>query len=112
MLGLIVRRMLLMLLTALAVSALLFFAVTQVLGNAAEMMLGQDASKEAIAALNAAYGFDRPALVQYLSWLSGAISGDLGQSYTTHQSVAEVIAARIPVTLELSLWSISLAVVA
>jgi peptide/nickel transport system permease protein len=112
MLGLIVRRMLVMLLTALAVSALLFFAVTQVLGNAAEMMLGQDASKEAIAALNAAYGFDRPALVQYLSWLSGAISGDLGQSYTTHQSVADVIAARIPVTLEMSLWSISLAVVA
>src|SRR5262245_45165605 len=102
MLRLIVRRVLLMLLTATAVSALLFFTVTQFLGNPAELMLGQDASPQAIAALNVAYGFDRPAVLQYLTWLGRALSGDLGRSYTTQQSVAAEIAARIPVTLELT----------
>lgn len=106
------RRMLLLMLTAIAVSALLFFSVTQLLGSPAEMMLGQDASPQAIAALNAAYGFDQPAIVQYLHWLGGALSGDLGRSYTTQQSVAAAIAACIPVTLELSFWSIALAVTA
>jgi len=112
MLRLIVRRVLLMLLTAIAVSALLFFTVTQLLGSPAEMMLGQDASPQAIAALNAKYGFDRPAVFQYLHWLGSALSGDLGRSYTTQQSVAAAIAARFPVTLELSFWSIALAVTA
>lgn len=112
MLRLILRRVLLMLLTAIAVSALLFFTVTRLLGSPAEMMLGQDASPQAVAALNAAYGFDRPAVIQYLHWLGGALSGDLGRSYTTQQSVAAAIASRVPVTLELSLWSIALAVTA
>jgi len=112
MLRLIVRRILLMLAIALAVSALLFFTVTRLLGSPAEMMLGQDASPLAIARLNAQYGFDRPAVIQYLHWLGGALTGDLGRSYTTQQSVAAAIAARVPVTLELSLWSVALAVTA
>ena len=112
MLGLIVRRVVLMLLTAIVVSALLFFTVTQLLGSPAEMMLGQDASPQAVASLNAAYGFDQPALMQYLHWLGSALTGDLGRSYTTQQSVADAIAARLPVTLELTLWSIMLAVTA
>jgi len=112
MLRAIVGRALLMPLIAVAVSALLFFTVTQLLGSPAEMMLGQDASPERVAALNAAYGFDRPAVLQYLHWLGRALRGDLGRSYTTRESVAAIIAARFPVTLELSLWSISLAVIA
>jgi peptide/nickel transport system permease protein len=79
---------------------LLFFTVTELLGTPAEMMLGQDASPQAIATLNAAYGFDRPALAQYLHWLGGALTGDLGRSYTTQQSVAAAIAACVLVTLE------------
>jgi hypothetical protein len=93
MLRLIARRVLLMLATAIVVSELLFFTVTQLLGSPAEMMLGQDASPRAIAALNAAYGFDRPSLAQYLHWLGGALTGDLGRSYTTQQSVAAAIVA-------------------
>src|SRR4029077_8441601 len=53
-----------------------------------------------------------PAVLQYLHWLGGAATGDLGRSYTTQQSVAEAIAARVPVTLELTFWSIALAVTA
>jgi len=86
--------------------------MTRFLGSPAEMMLGQDASPDAIAALNKAYGFNRPAMYQYLHWLGRALTGDLGRSYTTHECVAAAIAVRIPVTLELTLWSIALAVIA
>ena len=72
---------------------------------------GQDASPQAIA-LNAQYGFNQPAIIQYLHWLGNALRGDLGRSYTTQQSVAAAIALRLPVTLELSFWSIGLAVIA
>jgi len=109
MLRFIVRRVCLMLPTALAVSALLFWAVTGLLGSPATMMLGQDASPGAIAALNARYGFDQPIAAQYLHWLGAALHGDLGRSYTTQQSVAQAIVACIPVTLELTFWSILLA---
>lgn len=112
MLSLIARRVVLMALTALVVSALLFFTVTRLLGSPAELMLGQDASPQAVAALNAEYGFDQPAMTQYLHWLGGALTGNLGRSYTTQQSVAAAIATRLPVTLELTLWSITLAVIA
>jgi peptide/nickel transport system permease protein len=76
------------------------------------MMLGEDASPKAIAELNARYGFDRPAYVQYFDWLGRALTGDFGRSYTTQDSVAASIVGALPVTLELSFWSILLAVLA
>jgi peptide/nickel transport system permease protein len=107
--AMIVRRLLTAVPTMVAITALLFFSVTAILGSPAGMMLGQDASPQAIAALNAKYGFDRPALVQYAAWVAGALQGDLGRSFTTQQSVARAVADCIPVTLELTLWSILLA---
>ena len=59
MLTVIVRRLLLAIPTLLALTALLFFSVTTILGTPAGMMLGEDASPKAIAELNARYGFDR-----------------------------------------------------
>jgi peptide/nickel transport system permease protein len=111
MLRLLLARTLMMLLTAFAVSALLFFSVVGLLGSPAAMMLGQDASPRAIAALNAQYGFNQPIVTQYLHWLGDALHGDLGRSYTTQQSVAHAILTRIPITLELTFWAILLAAV-
>ncbi len=93
----------------LAMTALLFFSVTLLLGSPAVMMLGESATPEAIAALNAKYGFDRPAHVQYVDWLARALVGDFGRSYATQQTVASAILPAIPVTLELAFWSILLA---
>jgi peptide/nickel transport system permease protein len=76
------------------------------------MMLGEDASPSAVAELNARYGFDRPAYVQYVSWLGKALTGDFGRSYTSQDPVGGAIAGALPVTLELSGWAILLAVVA
>ena len=78
MLKLIAIRIAMMVPTVAAISALLFFSVTALLGSPATMMLGEDASPQAIAALNAKYGFDRPAWQQFLSWAGGALQGDLG----------------------------------
>ena len=92
-----------------ALTALLFFSLTALLGSPAAMMLGQDASAEAIAAINARYGFDRPLYVQYLDWITSAMRGDFGRSHTTQQTVASVIMPCIGVTLELAFCAIVLA---
>src|SRR3954469_25509834 len=99
MLALIVRRLLLAIPTVLLVTVLLFFSVSTLLGSPAAMMLGQDASPDAIAALNARYGFDRPTYVQYADGLGRALSGDFGPSYVTQQPVASAIGPAVPVTL-------------
>jgi peptide/nickel transport system permease protein len=112
MLVVFVRRLLLGIPTILALTALLFFSVSGVLGTPATMMLGEEASPAAIAELNARYGFDRPLLVQYLDWLGKAVTGDFGRSFTTRDPVAVSIAGALPVTLELGFWSILLAVAA
>jgi peptide/nickel transport system permease protein len=60
---------------------MIVFAAAQLLpGNVGRAVLGRDASEEAVAAYNAEHGTDRPAVVQYLDWLAGAVQGDLGES--------------------------------
>lgn len=108
----IARRVLLMVPNLILVTFLLFVGVTKLLGSPAAMMLGHDASRQAIKALNQQYGFNKPVLVQYFDWMRNALEGNLGRSFMTHQSVAAAVLPRVPVTLELSLWAILLAVVA
>src|SRR5690349_18164354 len=99
MLSFLVRRLLISIPTVLAITALLFFSVTSLLGSPATMMLGENATPEAIAELNARHGFDRPAYAQYLDWLTRALQGDLGRSFATQQPVATAVLPAIPVTL-------------
>ena len=109
MLTVVVRRLLLAIPTMIALTALLFFSLTALLGSPAAMMLGQDASPDAVAALNAKYGFDKPLHLQYFDWMVSAMQGEFGRSHTTQQSVASAILPCIPVTLELALLAIVLA---
>jgi peptide/nickel transport system permease protein len=109
MIGFALRRLVWALPNVVLLTFLLFAMVTGWLGSPAAMMLGQEASPEAIAALNQRYGFDQPMLVQYATWVGKALSGDFSRSYATRQTVASMIAPALPVTLELSLWAILLA---
>ncbi|MDR5798155.1 ABC transporter permease [Caballeronia sp. LZ008] len=93
------------------VTVLLFFSVAVFFGNPAALMLGQDATPQAIAELSHQMGFDRPVVVQYLSWVGHALTGDLGRSYTTHQTVAEMMLRSLPVTIELAVLAILLATI-
>ncbi len=68
-----------------------------------------EVTPEALKALREDAGLDRPLLAQLFSWISHAIRGDLGVSYFSQFSVSELVAQRIPVTLELTFFIILLA---
>jgi peptide/nickel transport system permease protein len=108
----IVRRLLLMIPNILLLTFLLFAGVSNFLGSPAAIMLGDEASPKAIQELNEKYGFDRPVLVQYVDWMGKALQGDFGRSYATKMAVASTVLPAIPVTLELAVWAIALAVIA
>jgi len=96
------QRLLLALLSLLAVSVVVF-AITSVLpGDAAQEQLGQDATPEALTALRAQMGLDVPAPTRYVRWLGGIVHGDLGTSSTTQMPVAELVASRLPNSLLLA----------
>ena len=87
----LVKRLFYLLVTALVVS-LLVFGITQILpANAAQMLLGEYATPEALAAIEAQLGLDRPAYAQYLSWIGGVLSGDFGTSLRTGLPVGPTV---------------------
>jgi peptide/nickel transport system permease protein len=100
MLAFTVKRLGLALLVALTVS-LITFSMIYVSGDPAIAIAGEGARPDDIEAIRKFYGFDRPITAQYVDWLSGAMRGDFGRSYTLRQPVAEVIFARLPVTMAL-----------
>ena len=78
-------------------------------GDPAIAIAGEGARQQDIEAIRKFYGFDRPIAVQYLDWLAGAVRGDFGRSYTLRQPVADVIFARLPVTMVLGASAIAFA---
>jgi len=94
------------------VSVLTFLMIHLVPGDAAQIMLGAaDASPDRVAALREQLGLDRPLVVQYAIWIGHALRGDLGTSIWTGTPVIEEIAGRVGITLELTLLSISTAII-
>lgn len=72
----------------------------------ATVRLGDTATDEAYAAFRHDIGVDRPVLVQYGSWLAGAVRGDLGVSWTSSTPVTELLATRLPVTLSITVGAL------
>lgn len=105
-----VKRLGMALLVAFTVS-LITFSMIYVSGDPAIAIAGEGARAEDIEAIRKFYGFDRPIAVQYLDWLAGALGGDFGRSYTLRQPVADVIFARLPVTMALGAAAITFALV-
>lgn len=102
MLFLIARRIGAGILTLLIVSAVVFFITSLLPGDAAQMILGQNATPETVAALRQQLGLDQPLLVRYLHWLTGMVQGDFGISFASHLPVSQLVAQRIPATFELA----------
>ncbi len=109
MIGFILRRMLLLLPNLVLLTFVMFAVMTSWFGSPATMMLGRDATAEAVADMDRRYGFDQPVLVQYARWIGHAATGDFGRSFASQQTVAALLAPAVPVTLELSLAAILLA---
>ncbi len=106
MLTLLARRIAGLILTLLAVSALIFVVMDILPGDPAAIMLGMSASPDTLAALRHELGLDQPLVIRYLQWLAGVATGDLGKSYTYGVPVAGLIAERLAVTLPLALMAI------
>ncbi|UBH05323.1 peptide ABC transporter [Leucobacter sp. Psy1] len=78
-------------------------------GSPAVAMLGNEATAEQVAALTAQMGLDQPLIVRYMDWVAGAAQGNLGTSIRLDLPVADVIAQRLPVTIELTLLALLIA---
>jgi peptide/nickel transport system permease protein len=98
----LLRRLLLAIPVILLVTIMVFSLMHLIPGDPATVILGQEATPEAIAAMRAELGLDKPIVVQYLTWLVGVLHGDLGRSLVDHTPVAKLIAQRLPATLELT----------
>lgn len=111
MVALILRRLGGLVLTLLAVSAVVFLIMDVLPGDPAAVMLGTSASPDTLMALRHQLGLDQPLVVRYLAWLTGVATGNLGTSYTYGVPVSGLIGQRLLITLPLALMAIVLSVV-
>jgi peptide/nickel transport system permease protein len=106
----LIRRILLTIPVMFGVATLVFSLIHLVPGDPVQAMLGESASPADIAELRAKLGLDRPLMVQYIAFLKGMATGDLGTSLRTNQPVAAAIAERLPATFELAMAAMTMAV--
>ncbi|EAR52742.1 Putative oligopeptide ABC transport system membrane protein [Oceanicola granulosus HTCC2516] len=104
----IFRRLAFFLGALVASSVAIFLLIRAAGGNVAAIVLGRDASPDAIDALATEYGLDRPLAVQYLDWIGGMLSGDLGRSFRTNESVTDLVTSRLEVSIPLALMGLTL----
>ncbi|MCI2416527.1 ABC transporter permease [Saccharopolyspora sp. K220] len=98
---LIGKRLLMAVPILLGVSILTFWVLNLIPGNAAQQLLGAEATPEQVRALELQLGLDQPAAMRYLSWLGGAVTGDLGTSVVSGQPVTGLLWEHLAVSGEL-----------
>lgn len=107
-----VLRRLFTLLATLAVASVLVFAVLELLpGNAAEVILGDTATPESLAALSAQLGLDRPPLTRYTDWVGGLAQGKTALSISYGVPTAELISERLRVSVPLAVMAMGITTV-
>jgi len=108
--GYVIKRLLFMLPILLGVT-IVAFAVTRVLpGDPARIYAGSQADEATVESVRREFGFDQPLHVQYVTYLTGLLRGDLGFSIRTRNPVAQDLVVRAPATFELAAAAIILAV--
>jgi peptide/nickel transport system permease protein len=99
---LVINRLGVAVLTLLAVSIVIFTITNLLPGDAAQQLLGQEATPELVAAMRAKFGLDQPAHVRYWQWLSGLLNGNPGNALANGLPVADLIGGRLPNSLMLA----------
>ncbi|WP_438315115.1 ABC transporter permease [Sporosarcina sp. FA9] len=107
----LIRRLGLMVVILLLVSVIIFSLVHITPGDPAQMMLGQEATPEALEALREKLGLNLPLYEQYFRWLSGVVQGDLGVSLKDNTPVASILLQKLPVTIQLTVLAFIIALV-
>ena len=105
----IIKRILQSILVLFGVSVIVFLIMRVFSADPAPVVLGEHATEESMKAWRDSNGLSDPILVQYLNFLGGALTGNLGTRYYTHTEVTQEIMSRFPATIELALVAIVLA---
>lgn len=107
----IIRRIILFVVTMVLVS-LITFSVFQVMpGDPIRIMLGTEADETQVETLKKQLGLDQPLYVQYMDWVKGLVTGDLGDSIRFSRPVTELLADRLPVTISLAIITLLIVVI-
>ena len=104
----LIRRLFQSLAVVFAMS-LIVFAGVRAIGDPVQTMIGPEATQEDIVRTRAALGLDRPLPAQYWRFVTGALRGDLGRSYAYSTPAIDLIAERMPATLELAFAALLIA---
>jgi peptide/nickel transport system permease protein len=107
----LLKRVATFLATLLVASAVVFAVLELLPGNAAEVILGDTATPEALASLQAKLGLDRPALQRYTDWVGGWLQGRSANSISYGSPTAELIGERLRVTVPLAVMAMTLTLV-
>lgn len=107
----VLRRLVQLVGVLLVVTFLSYLLLNLVPGNTAVAILGPGATKASIAQVTAQLHLNQPLPVRYVEWLGQLVRGNLGQSYLTHQPVAQALGQRLPCTIELIIMSQIIALV-
>src|SRR5438045_9629952 len=101
-----------MVLTLFGISIIIFMLLRMTPGNIADILFdaGGFVDPADKARIEADLGLDKPIPVQYVKWISGLLSGDLGISYQTERPALQEIAPRMPITAQLAGWALCFAV--
>ncbi|MGH6760136.1 MAG: ABC transporter permease [Phyllobacterium sp.] len=108
MLAYALKRLLIGLLTLFAASLVVFAVLEIIPGDPARLMLGMNATEDAILALREQMGLNQPVVARYLTWITGLLTGDFGRSYTYSVPVIDLVIERTAVSLPLALLSLAL----
>lgn len=111
MLSYVGRRLLQLVPVLLGMVFIVFMMIRAIPGNPAQLILGQQATVEAMAAMNAKLGLDQPWHTQFFKYLGGILQGDLGESMRTRLPVADEIWPHLAATIELAFFAIIIAII-
>ncbi len=104
------KRIFILLVTLLLVSAVIFAVLMVIPSDPAQIVLGIHATPETLQALRHKMGLDRPVIIQYVSYIKNMIMGDLGRSITYDVSISSLILTRLQVTVPLAILSMTFAI--
>jgi len=104
----LLKRLMTLIATLIGASVVVFLVLEILPGDAAQTMMGPDASPEAVRALATKLGLDQPPLERYWHWVTGMLTGDLGNSYAYSSPVFDLVTERLALTVPLALIAMAL----
>jgi peptide/nickel transport system permease protein len=110
MLRFVVRRLIVLIPIVLGVSVLSFLLLYLIPGDVVDILMGTESGDPArLAEMRKLFGLDQPVLVRYATWLGDLLHGDLGRSFVTRRPVTAEILTAFPVTLQLTVAALVVA---